>query len=201
MVKAKFWAVLCLLLPLMACAEDYKEGKDYTVVSQVATSKPEVREFFSVLCSHCYHFESAVGELKAQLPENVAFERTHVPFVGREVSPFYMRAFAVAQTIGQEQKLVAAMFKMAHVEKRFFQSEADVRAFFISEGVAAEKYDSIAPSFAVEGMISEMASQTADKKIMGVPAFLVNGKYLVRNESLKSYDDLIKLVNYLVTKS
>ena len=47
-MKKLFVLAMALLLPLTACAEaKYEQGKQYDVVADVATSKPEVKEFFS----------------------------------------------------------------------------------------------------------------------------------------------------------
>lgn len=199
MRKLMMGALLALLLPFTTAAAEFVEGKDYLVVSKVATAGPEVREFFSVLCGHCYKFEPTAQQLKKQLAAEVRFERNHVDFVGREIGAYYSRAYAVAVALGKEDTLLPRLFHNAQVEKRYFQSPTDVRNFFLAEGVSAEQYDGVVNSFAVEGMVAMMAQNTIDKKIQGVPAFVVNGKYLVKNDALKTYDDLIKVVNYLLT--
>lgn len=200
MMKAKFLAVLALLLPLLANAADYKEGEHYSVVSQVATSTPEVREFFSVLCPHCYSFEPTVAKLKEALGKEIRIERNHVDFVGRDIGPHYSRAYAIIVALGKEAELLPQLFKMAQVEHRYFSKEADVRAFFLANGVDAKTFDGVVNSFAVEGMVAQMRQATVDKKIQGVPAFVVNGKYLINNKNVRSYEDLKGLIDYLISK-
>ncbi len=200
MMKGKFLAVLALLLPLLAHAADYKEGEHYSIVNQTATSTPEVREFFSVLCPHCYSFEPTVAKLKEALGSEVRMERNHVDFVGRDIGPHYSRAYAIAVALGKEHELLEQLFQMAQVQHRYFSKEADVRAFFIANGVDEKTFDGIAKSFAVEGMMTQMRQATVDKKIQGVPAFVVNGKYLINNKKVRSYDDLKGLIDYLITQ-
>ena len=37
-------------------------------------------------------------------------------------------------------------------------------------------------------------------KILGVPAFVINGKYLIKTSSLRSFDDMAKLIKELSLK-
>lgn len=71
MKKILMLAAAFLLLPLAATAAQYKEGVHYTVVSEgPASAKPEITEFFSFYCPHCYNFEKKRDpKLKAVCPK------------------------------------------------------------------------------------------------------------------------------------
>ena len=45
---------VAVLSSFSAMSKDYVEGKDYKIVSQNKTVEPEVREFFSFFCTHCF---------------------------------------------------------------------------------------------------------------------------------------------------
>lgn len=64
-----------------------------------------------------------------------------------------------------------------------------MKALFESIGVAAAEFDGAIDSFAVTGLVSQYDHNTEGFNIRGVPSTLVNGKYLIKTESLKSADE------------
>ena len=185
----------------MTQAADFKEGTHYTVVSNgPATTKPEVVEFFSFLCPACYRFEPLVANLKSSLPSNVAFNKSHVDFLGGSLGKDLSRAFAIAKLLKVEDKVIPAVFNAVHVEKRRFANLDDLRTLFIDHGVDAKKFDGAAKSFIVNGKVSKMLHNTKKFQVRGVPTFVVNGKYQVNNKALKSAEDFDAIVAYLAQK-
>lgn len=49
--------VLSIFFISSAQARDYKEGLDYEIRATNKTVEPEIREFFSFFCSHCFAME------------------------------------------------------------------------------------------------------------------------------------------------
>lgn len=71
-----------------AVVANYKDGKQYTTLSREATEEPQVMEFFSFFCPHCYDFENVyhmTDVFKKQLPENGKMVKYHVDFMGGEL--------------------------------------------------------------------------------------------------------------------
>ncbi|GGE90879.1 thiol:disulfide interchange protein DsbA/DsbL [Shewanella carassii] len=199
MKKILMLAAAFLLLPLAATAAQYKEGVHYTVVSDgPATAKPEIREFFSFYCSHCYNFEKNIlPVLKARLPEGVAFEQNHVEFIGREMGVEMSRAFAIAKVLKVSDKINHAMFSAIQDKKQHFTSRDDIKALFVANGVDPKQFDSAASSFMVSTMLASMKRNTENAEISGVPALVVNGKYRVETGAIKSYDEMLDIALYL----
>jgi len=84
-------------------------------------------------------------------------------------------------------------------------SRDDLRVIFIDAGIEGKKFDAAVNSFAVNGMVSRMDKNTRDKKIQGVPAVIVNGKYQINMGSLKSSGEefnvkLTQLIKFLAAK-
>ena len=73
---------------------------------------------------------------------------------------------------------------------RFYQRVTGVKA---ADFVAASK------SFGVDLKVRQADSQIKAMKVTGTPTLVVAGKYRVNNENLKSLEDIIPLVKYLVT--
>ncbi|WP_432455309.1 MULTISPECIES: thiol:disulfide interchange protein DsbA/DsbL [unclassified Agarivorans] len=192
-------ALMALLVIPMALATDFKQGTHYEVIKQTATAKPEVMEFFSYYCPHCYKFEPVAKSIQSSLPAGVAFKKNHVSFLGGKVMGEEMvRAYAVAEMLNVDSQVSSAIFDAIHVKRQRFSSRDDIRDIFVANGVDAKKFDSAANSFVVNGMVSQMDKNTINYKIRGVPALVINGKYQVNTGSVKSLEELNQLVTYLV---
>ncbi|MFQ3195075.1 MAG: thiol:disulfide interchange protein DsbA [Colwellia sp.] len=198
-----------LLLPLMASAANYQEGTHYTVVSEQVTKKPEVREFFSFYCPHCFRFEPFMAGVKKQLPAEVNFEFNHVDFL-RGASPVMQemlsKAVVVAEELGMERKLMGALFNYIHVQRAVFTSEKDIRNVFVLNGADGEKFDKLMKSFGVNSKVKQMKKKqdyyAKSGGLTGVPAVIVNGRYKIDNAGLDKENfeaDYNNLVKHLLT--
>lgn len=201
MKKALLVALALLVAPMAALAADYKEGVHYTVINDgPATAKPEIAEFFSFYCPHCYNFAKVqVPQIKANLPEGVVFKQNHVEFIGREMGPEMSRAFAVAHQLKVEEKMEHALFSAIHDKKQRFTSRDDIRKLFIANGIDGKDFDAAANSFMVSAQMAQMKRATENAKLSGVPALVVNGKYRVETGAIKSYDELLQIAYYLTS--
>ncbi|MCL1043270.1 thiol:disulfide interchange protein DsbA/DsbL [Shewanella marisflavi] len=201
MKKALLVALALLVAPMAVLAADYKEGVHYTVINEgPATAKPEIAEFFSFYCPHCYNFAKVqVPQIKANLPEGVVFKQNHVEFIGREMGPEMSRAFAVAHQLKVEEKMEHALFSAIHDKKQRFTSRDDIRKLFIANGIDGKDFDAAANSFMVSAQMAQMKRATENAKLSGVPALVVNGKYRVETGAIKSYDELLQIAYYLTS--
>ena len=198
-----------MLLPVFAFAANYTEGEHYTKVDEEITAKPEVREFFSFYCPHCFQFEPFMATLKTSIPEGVKFEMNHVDFL-RAASPkvqqMLSQAVVVAHQMGLEKKVIGALFNYIHVQKTVFTSEKDIRNVFVLNGADGEKFDKLMNSFGVVSKAKAMKKQqeyfVKKRALTGVPTVIVNGKYRVDAKGLDKNNfeqDYINLVNHLLT--
>jgi len=200
--------LLLVMMPLMAYSADYTEGKQYTKVSDKASSKQEVREYFSFYCPHCFRFEPFMAKVKAQLPEGVNFELNHVDFL-RAASPkiqqLLTKGVVVASQMGMEQKLMGAVFNYLQVQRAVITSEKDLRNIFVLNGADGDKFDKLMKSFSVNSkakLLKKNQDELSRKGgITGVPAVIINGKYRINNNQLDKNNfeqDYHKLVKYLL---
>ncbi len=134
------------------------------------------------------------------MPEGVPLKKNPVAFLGREMGPEMQRAYAVASLLNAEAKLTPAIFTKIHTQRQPPMSRDDVKKIFVDNGVPAEEFDGAVDSFAVSGMVSQFDRNTESYNIRGVPAFLVNGKYMVKIESITSQEQFNKLVQFLLAK-
>ena len=62
-MKKIFTLLAACFFTLSVSAQTLKEGVHHEVISETATQKPEVREFFSYYCPHCLKFEPLAKRL------------------------------------------------------------------------------------------------------------------------------------------
>ena len=204
MKKILLLAVALVFAPLtaMATTPKYQEGVHYEVVNDgPATTTPEITEFFSFYCGHCYNFSKTVApKLKENLPQGVKFNQEHVEFIGREMGEEMSRAFAIAQQLNVLDKIEPALFAAIHEKRENFTNRDDIRKLFIANGVSGKDFDAASNSFMVNSQVAKMRRDTENAKIQGVPALVVNGKYLVKTDAIKSYDEMLDIAYYLAQK-
>ncbi len=195
----KIFATMALLLTMVlpAQAADFKEGKHYDVIASQASASPVVAEYFSYFCPHCYSFEPIVKDVKANLPKDVKFNKVHVPFIGGPMGEEMQRAYATAAMLKVEPEVSAALFSAIHDKKVNFKSREHIRDVFVMQGVDGAKFDQAVESFAVNGMVAKMSKATDKAKIRGVPAIVVNDKFLINTGSLSSVEELNELIAHL----
>lgn len=199
----KIWMLAALLLlPLAANATEFREGVNYKVISSApASAKPHVTEFFSYYCPHCYVFSKKyIPQLEANLPQGMEFKQNHVDFIGREMGKVMSRAFAISEVLGVTDKIEPLLFNEIHEKHHRFQSLEEVKQFYVANGIDAKKFEAAAGSFMVNSMVDSMRRATENSGIEGVPAIIINDKYLIKNESLKSFEEMQELVTYLSTQ-
>lgn len=200
---SSFIAITTLVFSLTACAQArFIEGEHYKVISQTASAKPNVKEFFSFWCPHCFNFEPLVAQMKNKLDANVTFEKVHVNFMGfagRELQDEVTRGMLIGRVLKNEQALNTAIFNYIHRQRATIASADDVRSIFLVNGVSAEEFDKTAKSFAVKNMLRKN-NKTIDefrRFVSGVPNFIVNDKYQATFTRDMTPDDMVDLIVYL----
>ena len=91
------------------------------------------------------------------------------------------------------------MFGQIHEKQKTPRDEAELRQVFIDNGVDANKFDTAYNSFAVNSMQKRFDQQFDASTLTGVPGVLVNNKYIVKPDQIKSYEEYNQLVSYLLT--
>ncbi|MGR5207987.1 MULTISPECIES: thiol:disulfide interchange protein DsbA/DsbL [Vibrio] len=198
-MKKLFALFSMLMLSLSAHAAQFKEGEHYKVLDLEASKKPLVTEFFSFYCPACNRFEPIIQQLKKQLPENVKLQKNHVSFMGGNMGISMNKAYATIVVLNVEDKMVPVLFNRIHNMGKAPRDEVELRQIFIDEGIDAKKFDAAFKGFAVDSMARRMDKQFENSGITGVPAVVVNNKYLIQAQSIKSTDEYFALVNYLLT--
>lgn len=196
--------VLGLMVSLQASAqvELWQEGKHFEVISETASKKPVVKEYFSFWCPACFQYESLVAQFKANLPEGTKFTKVHVNFMGfasRDTQDAVTKAMMVGRAMKDELKYNTAIFNYIHRQRAVISSFDDVRRVFVVNGADAEQFDKLAQSFSINSLVKRNNKNIDEFRqfLGGVPTFIVNDKYKVKFTNDMSTDDMINLVVWL----
>lgn len=191
--------IATMALSLSVHAAQFEEGTHYKVLDVEKSATSKVTEFFSFYCPHCYKFEPVIDNLKASLPDSATFEKVHVAFMGSDMAVPMAKSYATMVAIDAEKTMVPAMFKQIHELRSAPQNEQALRQVFIDNGVDADQFDSAYNSFVVNSMQRGFDKQFEKSTLTGVPGVLVNDKYIVKPDQIRSFEEYNQLVNYLLT--
>lgn len=206
-VIASIFLTLGLGMSLAACAEvdghaPYALGTHYRLLDKPVPvqdpSKVEVREFFFYGCPHCYQAEHAIEPWLKTKPADVNYVSTPVLFL-RNAEPM-ARAFYIAEAKGILSEIHKPLFDAIHKHREPLFSVSALANFFKKYGVDPDEFNQLYSSFGVSTRVRQADALTRDYQITGVPAFAVNGKYVILSQNLKSFDEVMKVADYLVAK-
>ena len=186
----------------VAQAEPIEAGKHYVELSSaVAVSKPgkiEVVELFWYGCPHCYHFEPTINPWVAKLPDDVNFVRVPAMFGG--VWDLHGQMFIALQTMAVEPKVHAAVFEAIQKGGKKLASPDEMAEFLATQGVDKDTFLKTYNSFGVKGQVANAKRLGMAYQISGVPALVVNGKYLV-NVDQRGYEHMFNTVEHLAAQA
>lgn len=197
--KAFALLVLSIFFISSAQARDYKEGLDYEIRATNKTVEPEIREFFSFFCSHCFAMEKPFSQMAEFFKGKAKFIVNPVGLIGGDVGVESQKAYAVAINLEIEDELKEELFNRIHVKQDIPEDHDYFAVLFESLGVPSEKYEQIYNSFVTQAKVAEYDRHTKEMKIEAVPEIVVNGKYLVKTDNLESIEDYESIVSYLLT--
>ncbi len=181
-------------------AADPQAGSDFKPINpplQTPKGKIEVLEFFSYGCPHCNDFHPLVSQWAAKLPADVSFRRVPVSFNRPEWARLSRIYFALDAT-GNLAKLDAAVFIAIHEQRVAFKSEDAAISWAAGKGVDKKAFADALSSFSMQSKVKRADKEAADARISGVPALAVDGKYLVNNEAVSNFGELLTLTDRVI---
>lgn len=172
---------------------------------ELATAQPtstgdkiEVVEVFWYGCPHCYHFEPVIEKWLGEKAEYIEFVR--MPgILGPQWLP-HARAFYAAEKLGILEEIHEPLFDAIHKDKRKIVDEESLRVFFSEHGVSGKQFDEAFRSKEVEEKVKKAFSAGKNYALTGVPAVIINGKYVTSASMAGGYDKIIDVTNTMSAK-
>ncbi|MCY4476740.1 MAG: thiol:disulfide interchange protein DsbA/DsbL [Gammaproteobacteria bacterium] len=181
----------------------YREGVHYDrLVPVQGTSSPpdkiEVAEFFWYGCVFCYRMDAYIEEWKKEQPQEVNF--INIPALWDPTMETHARLFLSLQAVGELDAAHRDVFRAIHTENRLLLRLGEQERFAQRYGVSAEDFRNAFRSFSVESSLRRIKDLMRRYRILAVPAFVVNGKYVVRVTPDSDMPGLLDIVDELVQR-
>lgn len=196
----KWIALLALLVFTPWASAEFQEGVQYQKIAHAQPTSSggriEVVELFWYGCPHCYELDPELEEWARKQPEDVAFVR--LPAILGKSWELLARGYYTAELLGVVDKIHRPLFERLHEQKKPVRTPAELKAFFVAQGVPAADFDSTFSSFAVVTKTNRAKQAPRMYGISGVPALVVNGKYLATARLAGGNANMLKVVDYLI---
>lgn len=204
MIKSWLTALAMLLLVSSGAGAQmaFIEGNDYQAISPpVDTGQPDkvvVTELFWYGCPHCFRFEPFVERWSSSLPQGVVFEQVPSSLNPRWTE--HARAYYAFKMMGALDQLHRAFFDALHIERKKLTNADNIAEFVASRGLDEKAFRELYFSFPVETQLRKDSQKEKRYGHNGVPAVIVNGKYLVSASLAGSNERMIEIIDYLVNR-
>lgn len=194
------FSTLLLAAPLTASSQDNDGYKRLSTPQPTSTAEDtiEVVEIFWYGCPHCYDFEPHLEEWLENKPDNVEFVR--MPAVFRQDWLPHAKAYYTAQELDAVDQVHGALFDAIHEQGKRLASEAELKEFFVAQGVDADAFTKAYNSQSVESQIQRSMAMLRRYEVTGVPAVIVNGKYQTSGPMAGTYEGMIRVMNDLIER-
>ncbi len=191
-------ALLFAALPAQALSDK----EDYTRLNPPqATEDPgkiEVIEFFSYACSHCNEFNPILMKWKEKLPADVVFKKVPVSFNRPQWGALAKLYYALEAT-GNSAKFDPVVFTAIHRDRENLFSDNAIQSWLVKQsGIDGKKVVEAYRSFGVQTWAKRADEMVMAYKIPGVPALVIDGKYLAGGDTLEK---MLSITDELIAKA
>ncbi len=181
----------------------YRVGDHYSVLSpaqptSVEPGKVEVTEFFMYTCPHCYNFQPFVEKWAPGKPANV--ELVRVPALFNRPARIHARVFYTAETLGVLEEVHMPFFRELHVNRKAMTDEDELVAFFANHNIDEQTFRQTYNSFAVDTKLRRAEALARRYRVTSTPTVIVNGKYVIDGDKIRSYGEILDAASYLAKK-
>jgi protein dithiol oxidoreductase (disulfide-forming) len=191
------------LMGTALAADPADEGTEFKRLPKplpVETGKQiEVAEFFWYRCPHCNQLEPALSAWAKKLPSDVKFRA--VPAVFNDNWMPGAKIFYTLSDMGALDKLHDKVFEAYHKEGQNLNDEAQLMAWVRKQGLNEARFQSIYRSFSVQTKAMKGAQSARAAGLEGVPALLVDGKYLTSVSMTITEERLFEVLDQLVDRA
>jgi len=161
-------------------------------------AKIEVIELFWYGCPHCYHLEAPLAAWVKKLPQDVTFKR--VPGVPRQDWAPMAKAYYTLEALNLVDKLHVPLFEAIHKQKNLNPSDDKAAIDWITRqgGLDRKKVVETFNSFSVNTKVMRAVQIFRASGATGVPALIIDGKYLTSSTMAGGNDEVIKVADHII---
>ena len=178
------------------------EGRDYTVLPHARPTDSgkniEVLEFFWYGCPHCYDLHPHIKTWLKTIPKDVSFR--YVPAIFRSNWIPGVKTFYALEALGEKDRLHDKIYEAIHLDKIDLTKDEVLFDWVAKQGIDRQKFIDAYNSFSVQNQVSRSTQMSKDYNLSGVPALVVDGKYLTSGKMGGTPQDTIKVLGELIEK-
>lgn len=182
---------------------DIVEGKDYTILTNPQPTQDsntiEVLEFFWYGCPHCNSLHPHLKTWLIHLPSDVNFR--YVPAILRANWVPAAKIFYTIEAIGITDTLHDKIYEAIHRNKIDLNNESVLFDWIEKQGIDRKRFEDTYHSFAVQNQVARSTQMTRQYQLTGVPALVINGKYLTSGRMGGTPQDTITTLELLIEKA
>ena len=101
----------------------------------------------------------------------------------------------------RRQRLDSAVFNAIHEKGLKLIDDKSILEWATAQGLDAKKFSDAYSSFGVVSKVKRADQMAQASKIRGVPALVVDGRYLVTGQEIKSHADQLALTDKVIDKT
>jgi protein dithiol oxidoreductase (disulfide-forming) len=200
----KLLAALMLLTSTNLMAEPMAGVEYNTTAQNIPTenaAKIEVTELFWYGCGHCNQLEPQLHAWSKKLPGDVVFKR--VPGLPRPDWAPMAKAYYAMETLGVLEKLHNKMFDAIHKQKSLNPTDEAAAINWVSKegGLDKKKVQEAFNSFSNNSKLNRAAQIFRASGATGVPALIVDGKYITSSSMAGGNIQVLKVTDFLIAKA
>ncbi|MGH8762057.1 MAG: thiol:disulfide interchange protein DsbA/DsbL [Nitrosospira sp.] len=178
------------------------EGRDYTVLPHPRPTESgkniEVLEFFWYGCPHCYDLHPHIKAWLKTIPKDVSFR--YVPAIFRPNWIPGVKIFYALEALGEKDRLHDKVYDAIHLGKIDLTKDEVLFDWIAKQGVDRQKFIDAYNSFSVQNQVSRSTQMSKDYNLSGVPALVVDGRYLTSGRMGGTPQDTVKVLDELIEK-
>ncbi len=178
-------------------------GRDYEALSParpVSTGERiEVIEFFYYGCPVCYEAQPHIARWLRRAGPDLAILR--VPAVFTESSESFARTFYTLGAMNQIARLHWPLYDNHHFDGKQLNVEQNVIEWVGSNGVDGARFKELWHSPEIDAQLEAAKKALATYDVTGVPAFVIDGRYLTSARLAGSVPAMMRVVEQLVIRA
>ena len=183
----------------------FQPGQHYRVLpSPVKTDatpgKVEVVSIFWYGCPHCYALEPKIELWQQTLPGDVEFIRTP-GFFGPNLWQTHARLYYTVRSMGLEDKVHGGIFSEIQNRRNQLRDSEQMAEFLNREfGIEPAAFNKAFKAFGVNHQLQKAFSKLKGYELSGVPAIVIDGRYVVEPGLAGSLGNMPVIADYLIRK-
>ena len=197
-------AALVLLFSANIMAAPQAGTEFRPTVQTLPTDQPgkiEVLELFWYGCPHCYHMEPQLAAWVKNLPKDVYFKR--VPGLPQPAWAPMAKAYYAMESLGVLEKLHSKLFEAIHKQRTLRPDDEAATIDWITKqgGLDRKKVEAAFNSFSMNTKLMKAAQIFRASGATGVPALIIDGKYVSSSTMAGGNSQVLQVADYLVEKA